>query len=389
MNEQVVLGLIHLTDLHLYLSPEGAFHTPPKHEEVARTRLLLSLLPGNLDHGLDYADGLAALEMVEALPELVATERAAVGEAPLLVVHTGDAEAFGAAPGQPYRAYEFLQQELWPALRAPSRAGRGVDEFVEVYGNHDLWPGTFPAWNWRAHGTQINALASLVPEFRRTWPYSQVLAFGDDAIEVIRVNSVRREAFTGGILAVGRIDSHPSSGTWIPDMTAITGHPRAIRLLITHHPLHTFAPTHGGPIAGAISSGKRFLQRFTDPSGPAELASHADRLPIHLHIAGHRHDLDPPARAHVSVTARTQPPLGRSTGQLVGEAATRPSDTLLAVDQDPRRERSISVYHVRRDEAAQCLTVDRRRYANTLAGGLNPRAPSFIEHRLLSDIPLP
>jgi hypothetical protein len=318
----------------------------------------------------------------------VAKESEALGGAPLVIVHTGDAEAYGSETNR-FRAYELLESQLWPALRS-----RGAADVVEVYGNHDVWSGTLALFDPFGHGDQLNALRATVPDFRPDWPTEPTIVAGNGSdAAFIRVNTVRLDAVRGGLFAKGRVSSHPpSSGLTIEQL--IPPADASLRILVTHHPPHHFEKDRDNrgtfekardAVAGVI----RRIASQEDPhdsqlTGATELADVATMRHIQLCLSGHRHALNPGHRQRISVLDRTQMPLGAATAQLVAQSPTQIHDEQLNISVEPN---SFSVYHVLREESGDTVEIERRRYVYDPSSGFGPR-PDHVERRLICDIPL-
>ncbi len=155
----------------------------------------------------------------------------------VLVAQTGDVEAYGAMPEDPYGGFAYLRNHLYPDLVAA-----GADDCIDIFGNHDVWPGAFPPFRSpRAHARGPANLANtgVLPPFPRLIPVSSP---DGNSLEVVPVNSVWPEGpgrffgyLAGGVAAAGRVGPHlpggsfpsaglptrwPSSGTWhrrLPD----------------------------------------------------------------------------------------------------------------------------------------------------------------------------
>lgn len=131
-----VASIVHVTDMHLYLDGDGNMRRPSQRalgDRILRT--ILAPLPA-LAHGLDIADGAAWTQLRRRLDAVVEVETG-LG-ACCVIAHTGDAEAFGMSPGGYFTAWGELHGRLWPRLAALGATP------VDIYGNHDIWPGTFP-----------------------------------------------------------------------------------------------------------------------------------------------------------------------------------------------------------------------------------------------------
>src|SRR2546421_71869 len=112
----LVASLVHVTDMHLFVDSAGNECSPDE------ARGLIRALHGRGQKGLERHNNVSWASLQRRLPEIVADERHAVGEGqPVLVVQTGDVEAYGirnAATAFP--GFTALQGDLW---REVHRAG--------------------------------------------------------------------------------------------------------------------------------------------------------------------------------------------------------------------------------------------------------------------------
>jgi hypothetical protein len=325
---ELIATIFHVTDMHLFVDVSGVL----REDRPLRSARLLSavaekvpvpsvraLFSGAMWHN---EEALAALR--QDLPETVLREReeAPVGT-PILVLQTGDVEALGsAAPAEvdgydAFPSFAFLHQEL--------RTATGADFWSDIYGNHDTWPGTYPAMRWRHRAINRARIAS-VPGIEGPWPDLVEAGIGPTGIPVVvaRVNTVSRTLLEE-TLASGIVCDHPpqdiTRDAVIDDVAAQfapwQGRP-AVRIVALHHPPHPFETTLGQELTTG------WLE------GGAELAQRLSQLGVQLVIAGHRHKLDPPRDAPEAPAS--QPPLRPPTVQLVAESPTQ--DSVRPVDDN-------------------------------------------------------
>lgn len=327
VRERLIGTVVHVTDLHLFLNSEGR----ECHPDSART--LIRALHARGQKGLERHNNEAWAALRVRLPEIVAAERRRLGEdRPLLVVQTGDIEAYGGQAGPvPFPGYTAVQGSLWDELR---RAG--ATACIDLFGNHDIWDGSLPLVCTRSASDVLNDL-------RRNhfadqhWP--DRLVFGtamDMQIEVYRVSTPALGRMMAQLAAgwISPFPYGPRRGRTSRVCTRLRGfaieEPKALRIVLAHHPPHAFSAS--------------WLQRLSNcwVRGASRLAREANRLPIHLVLAGHRHALDPALDA-----ARTkplwQPPFSARTTQLVAES---PTQAYLETSPGQRGRNSLSVYRL-------------------------------------------
>jgi hypothetical protein len=248
--------------------------------------------------------------------------------------------AYGAVDdggGPTFPAFDYWADRL-ARLRA---CGSGtLAHAIDLYGNHDVWPGTLPIlrfWSSR-----------IEEELRRNRPGLDLRPPLPDDPAVVRSTSppCRVELYR-----LNTIDSEIWPNTWArgtlqPDVgvrngtasyqhahqpleevlslarTAMSNDPRtpAVRILLMHHPPHFFQAT--GSLSdlteGVLANSRQLGQFLRD-------CRQSDGVAFHLVIAGHRHALDP---AH-GVTYRPllggepQTPLPGTTAQLVTRSPTQ------------------------------------------------------------------
>lgn len=339
-----VASIIHVTDLHLYLDNEGNMRRPSQRALGDRIlRAILAPVPA-LAHGLDIADGAAWTQLRRRLGTIVRVETG-LG-ARCVIVQTGDVEAFGMSTGGYFTGWSDLHERLWPEL-----AALGATQ-VDIYGNHDIWPGTFPL----LAGRQAHKELARLPAFADAWP-SEVGLTTEAGLRLRfhRVNTVLSQLFGGGLAARGGVGLHPMNDEWgATDIgttvdalrSAIAADPfrPALNVLLMHHPAHLFDAGFGTP------------QTTGQLHGRQQLCDSLSDMGVGLVVAGHRHRLNPQYGAH---PPHEQPPLPQGVLQLVASSATAVGD-----------ERSFSVYRLHWEPGSPSVTVDRLVFDYTPSGGL-------------------
>lgn len=364
--ERLVASIVHLTDLHLFVDENGEqadlgeinrsvklFWASTK---VIRLKAYRDQIQGFALHNNEAWDHLQT-----QLPEIIRQEREEAGDAvPIIVAQTGDVETFGrrmtAPPGtEAFPGFKYLRDALWPASREA-----GATVWFDLYGNHDVWAGTFPMLTPFTHTDNAFRAIAEVPQLAGTWPDRFDLeAPGECRIEFYRVNSVAPDAIHGS-LAAGIIGPHPP-GTQLPcsrslsameELDCFAAKPpktgasdrRVVRILTMHHPPHLFRPTRWV----TLTSGRVI--------GVDRLAERAQELPVQLVLAGHRHKLDPDRGVvhRGNAPDANQQPLPARTGQL---AAASPTQSYSITDVEGRN--SFSLYRLFVDVVSDHLRVSR------------------------------
>lgn len=348
-----VASIVHLTDLHLFLDHDGNMRTPAQRALGAR---ILRAIFGGVAHGLDIADGPAWTALRRRLRAIVQVETGF--GARCVIVQTGDVEAYGMSPGGHFTGWHDLHERLWSELAAV-----GADH-VDIYGNHDIWPGTFPL----LAGKQAHQELELLPAFVGAWPAEvTVTTDGGLRLRFHRINTVLGELFRGGLLAQGGVGPHPIPDAWNgAEMGAAIGALRAsiagdpvrpaLNLLLMHHPPHLFDPELGTTFTTGQLHGRYQLCDSLAGQG------------VGLVLAGHRHRMNP---AYGALPPHEQLPLPAGVHQLVAS-----SPTVVAPD------RSLSLYRIHWEPGSPTATLDRLVFDYTAAGGLEhePRfEPGLME----------
>lgn len=383
--DRLLATIIHVTDLHLFVRSDGSQREP--HERGTAIQLLERAMQhvgaGGLLSGFDVASPAALAALEELLPLLVAdavAERERMGgNAPVVVVQTGDVEAFGGLSDEPYAGFAYLQGRLWPRLR-----DEGADRCLDLFGNHDAWPGTFPLFRSPGAYSQVVAAIAEFAGVEPPFPRRELVRRGDGPVlELIPVSTVwsggpfdAAAMLRGGVFASGKVSAYlpgeplpvTQGADALAELVALERTGGALRVALVHHPPHVF----DAGLAKSITNCRLV--------GSDRLAAALDEAGVHLVLAGHRHRLDPPRRVRRNAAELTQPPLTARTGQLVAESPT------VGDAEDPAGgRRSVALYRIWLDEANRALGVDRVVHTISLTGGVAARS----ERNLLRGVPFP
>jgi hypothetical protein len=261
------------------------------------------------------------------------------------VAQTGDIEAHGAYDNPLYNGYRFVEQRLKTLLDLDDAYMRWTD----VYGNHDIWPASWPLPDTSHVGSNAMNALRLTHDleerrpFEDSWPglVTPVPSDVGPAISVFRLNSVLDDQIRGGIFAQGELGSHPRGNQQaLADLASnsrLPAHENSLRILLTHHPIARFQnQSTGSNVGGDEEFGK-------------------SNAAIHLVLAGHKHEIDPVKAQDVSTDPQAPLPLG--IGQLVASTPT----------QCGKHHRSLCVYRVYLDEGGNFFNITRIIYENRTA----------------------
>lgn len=354
-----VATIFHISDLHLLHDESGGLR--PMSEVSGSVQFFRrSAARSGLDWYKSLVDGFALpnttawRKLIARLPEIVAEERKSVADGvPIIVLQGGDVETFGASLLRerngldPLPGFSFLQNVLWPRL-----ISNGATGCVDLFGNHDLWAGTFPLFTPFSHIKNAFQRIGSISGLQGPWPDRVDFPSVDGCrLELFRINSVAPDPMFGS-LAAGMLIPHPpqqllpnsGSRSAVRELEALanqrpgTGAEHTVRIVATHHPPHLFDPT--------------WSDRFTTGVllGADSLAQSAARIPVHAILAGHRHRLDPADRER----AGPQVPLPSRTVQLVCESPTQRFEPGAA----PGRN-SFSCYRLILDKQSKTLRISR------------------------------
>lgn len=334
-------SIVHVPDLHLFVHPDGRTRDPRDRRFVERVAIAVL---GTVFHGLGTADDKAVDQLVRFLPRVIEVERRQGGA--VVVVQTGDVEAFGHLSPGGLAGFQYLHDVVWPQLEQP-----GVT-VIDVYGNHDIWPG-HPPLPGEVHDARY---LSALPRIGADWTLPIEVAAPGAILRFHRLNTVIINRLRGGLTARGGVGPHPPSDVLRRSDTeavlrrigdaARAGAESTLNIVLCHHPPHLFKAGLGTRYTTGYLAGAGTFAGLTP-----------DR--VALVIAGHRHALDPPAGARLDASGGHQPPLRPGSGQLVAESPTQR-------DGNPN---SLSVYRLGLEDDGN-ITVDRLRFGFTPATGL-------------------
>ncbi len=374
-----VASIIHLTDMHLHLDDRGEYNLDYSDHIELMMRMAYkfdsvrwrSLFKGLSEH---IPDALRHLQ--RRLHAVIAKERQravdmhgaeAGAKVPIVVLQTGDVEAYGARPrprppgGFDFLGWDYLDKTLAPILTKADP--NGANGWVDVFGNHDAWASAYPLTEWRAHRRVMKAMSEEVPgrlgpaqpsRFSQDWELA-----GGRRLEVFRASSVPAD-WLSGVRARGELTPHPlgdslpltQGGDALAELEACVAaarvaKPRAVRILALHHPVHAFDASRLKELATAGFAGRDDLAHF------------AGRVPFPLVIAGHRHKLDPAEDARYDATTLNQFPLPSGVGQLVAESPTMHPVAFDNVRPAEEVVNSFSLYRLLLDDERGRLEVRR------------------------------
>jgi hypothetical protein len=338
-----VASIVHLTDLHLSVLRDGQERSPDQRKRLEH--LAMAAL-GRIKSGVATASPLRLRELIDFLPQIVRVE--GEGGAPVVVVQTGDVEAHGHVDPDPYGSFHYLHDHVWPRLRAQGAT------CIDLYGNHDIWPGHPPLPGSTHDARRLQALSA----FQQPWAGPVLVPANQLDLAFHRLNTVVTGRFTGGILARGGIGPHPPDVPYEPahveavltDVLARVGDTsrRRLHVILCHHPPHSFRSGWFTEWTSGYLQGREHFARLTP-----------DR--VALIIAGHRHALDPVASLDCS--RGKQPPVASGAGQLVSESPT----------QRDRNPNSLSVYRLHYASDRDMIAVERLLFAAPKHTGLQRR----------------
>jgi len=349
-----VASIIHLTDFHLCIEPDGNERSPVEHGQIVRLCVRAarnSGLPGPLRSivaGLHAHNREAWNKLRVDLPDLV--EQRVRDGAVVIVVQSGDVEAYGARLKTPdsaewFPGFDYLDDELWPELRA-----RGAT-VIDIFGNHDVWPGTFPSVTGGKRRIVSDALAAR-PSFSLPMPREIRVPTRRGDIAVYPFNSVATWS-VAQTLAHGRPDPYHPGRTEYPESrtgdpftelrtVASKAKPTLLQIAVVHHPPHLFAQSFFQYFCGGVMHDADLL------------ATACDSLDIRLVLAGHRHALDPVDQLPRGAPPPLQGPLPANVVQLVCESPT--------AEQGDDTGNAFAVYDLSVDDRSRYLDVERVLY---------------------------
>ena len=327
----LIATIFHVSDMHLFVDATGK----RRHDAEWAARLMVAgakavpiplvraLLGGSMWHS-DEALG----ALVAELPEQIVKEGQGQPEAPILVLQTGDVEALGSAADPKIEGHEAFPSFGFVHRELRSRIVDAGGDWIDIFGNHDTWPGAYPPMRTRRRAISRRRIAT-VPGLEGPWPgrgeepagadwgTTVFRAESDIPVVVVRVNTVSKRMLEE-TMASGAVTDHPPGGASaeevledLAEQFAPWRDHRAVRIVVLHHPPHPFDATLKTRLTtGAFEDRERFAQLLS-------------ALRVQLVIAGHRHELNPRLGAEWVASSSTQAPLLPPTVQLVGESPTQ------------------------------------------------------------------
>lgn len=375
--------LIHLTDLHLLCDSNGVGGTV--FDLSKRIGKLVALgadtsnsLNKTVREGCGVQDEDAWQALRPTLEGLVAAEHEASMDgaqggvaAPVMVVQTGDVTTFGLdveSAGRPtFPEFHYLQDHLWPQLRSA-----GAAACVDLFGNHDIWPGSYQLTGSRHRFEavrELSRLATMSGPWPDRWPRPSLQLPGGCRLDLVRLNTATIRRWRGAI-AAGVVEPYPAARRVdvfreLRDCFAsATGEGgRAIRVVLLHHPPHPFETS---VLRNPMKSvGTRALY------GAKQLSAALQAAKVHLVIGGHRHDIDPDEGSlpiNGGSAVQRQEPLPARTVQLVASTPTQvPFPELRGTSTPLPSRNSFSVYRIYLEANQQAVAVTRRVYNRSVS----------------------
>jgi hypothetical protein len=284
---------------------------------------------------------------------------------PLVLVQTGDVEAYGGTEtrNQYLPTWSFPALDFWQGVCTTLSAD--FDAIFNLFGNHDVWPGTLPILKPAAAGI-VEANLRGRSEFIGPLPDMKSISSGLYDLEFIRLNTVQSH-FAKNFFARGRISSDNNSDpvSALLHCTNRTFHSSriVIRTLIMHHPPHFF--TIAGP-------SHRLLEG--DISNTGILKNLFQNTRVHIVLAGHRHSVNPTGPGILN-----QPPLPYDSVQLVAGSATQ-------YDPNSTERPSFCVYSIFADDSRMIMDVERVLYRHV--SDLDSRFTAVTRELIVSGLPV-
>jgi hypothetical protein len=313
-----IVQIVHYSDIHL----RGKGHS--------RQRLLLERakrwLPQEYQQGLASADRQALSAFEHFLHYGVASDPAWRGQ-PIWLVDTGDGTTFGDDESMREWAVEWTGRF--------KRAAGTLSEHLMLYGNHDAWPGTFPAFAPTKLETQRDSL-------RRKW-FKHGMPRSPLSAPIPGTTSSRVELYVANTVDHRLLPAIFNWGWAAPDLRWETGH-RTSETLTDHleHWSRTFPDSGQGqhfrilathyPVCSAVQEESIFKILRNREALARDLArpGRVSQPFMHLLLAGHTHEAYPAQGSWPSsLSDALHEPLANGSCQLVSASlsqAALPSD---------------------------------------------------------------
>ncbi len=283
MNLEPIVQIVHYSDIHL------------RGEEHARQKFLWERakgwLPAEHQQGLAVADRQALSAFEDFLRNVVARDPAWRGR-PIWLVDTGDGTTFG----DDQSLTEWVME--WTS-RFKRAAGQQAEHLM-LYGNHDAWPGNFPAC--APHRLEAQRVKLRRRWFKPEMPRSplSVLVPGtvDSRVELYVANTVDHRllpaifswgwAAPDGDWATGHHGAGDSVADRLEHWSSTfrdSGYGSHFRILATHYPVCSEAQP--GRNTAMLRNREALAGDLADPKRRS--------LPlVHLLLSGHTHNAYPP-----------------------------------------------------------------------------------------------
>ena len=382
---QAFLHIIHISDLHYRVDDQKYLKT-----EIFIRNFANAFRSAHLEPCAAFLDKISADAFnghdPNALDDMLdflywfsnENEFASVGN--IWLVDTGDRSAYGEAAALLEAASKFA--EFCHALKPSAQ--------MCLYGNHDAWPGTFPACAPLQIDQHCKRLRKLF--YSNCFPQGPLKVeipntYGQSHIVLSGVNSVCDDALRN-VWALGEVgnDPHGVGRDQLGDLkkNLLNGH-KDYRILAVHHPVHYPPPRPN--LWMSMTNDQEVAEEIVNKPGGG------DRL-AHMVLSGHTHEVYPQRGAlPEDASHHTYFPLSEGQLQLVGgslaKAASKSDrDACLGGDYVPHQFQ-ILTFFAPPNNSSRKLVMERRivgRPGGTDPFGFlpNPRNGSTAEPILLN-----
>ncbi len=323
-----LLRVLHVTDLHVVRDS----YRPDRSRWEAFAHWLAGLHEGArhlLEEGFSgHVDDSLAYEFANFVEDEVA-----VGpyRRRTLLLDTGDRTTFGDSPSM------HLAKDLLSAI------AHSCEERVEVYGNHDAWPGRHP----NLGGTTQGAVDQQRLRLKDFWypgafpgePLMFSPPWGKEGpgIHIYRLNTVIHDR-SRNALALGEVGQEALDRLEEKVQAALQQRPGpSLRMLLAHHPVHhpgglpprvLGMPVRGMELVDSRPVGEALGRSAGPGQGPL----------IHLVFSGHVHRLHPPQGEFASASHL---PLSGGQMQITTGSLLRQGRVHNGKEEEPRLEAQV------------------------------------------------
>lgn len=272
--------ILHFSDLHLFVDRDGNLRPPEERAVIIRAIDVTSRklkIPQNLQAGLYHHSAPVLDAFLTTMDDLFAP-----GRPPRLVMQSGDVEAYGIL-GKYFHGHDFLDDRKRRWLKQSAL-------WVDVFGNHDVWPGTLPLLG-QARTNHVELELRKRAAYLDVMPDVRIVRLQVDPtirLEIYRLNTVCPDS-ARNLLALGRLNQdvllgqrdYPMSRSADPmkELQAWAAHLQR-RSDATEIPMRIVVLRH--PPRGSIGNPGDVFEQLT--SGEPR---------FHMFLAGHTHKLDP------------------------------------------------------------------------------------------------